>query len=310
MTEYWKSLPKKFCDACKCWFADNKASIEFHERGVRHKQNVEIRIREAQKKGKSRQDTTTATDDEMRRIEAAALKSFEKDVLANPSLSGQYSSAAAKLMSTQPSTALSSSDAPSKPPPAPSASSAAAKAEAQAKGEAMRRMKGQEKALEAVTSFQKKQVQEKAAKKWKEMKSEDGYSFFIHQDTMDSRWDPPPEGYVSLAEQMEADGETTDAVPAMRTKPLLPLLGATSSIGSWTTVEANISEPAYVFPTSSKVSPSDEMHNKAAEQDKVKMELKTKTVTSLEDVEGCGSFKKRKVMGDGKRQVRRREAED
>ena len=32
-TEYWKSNTRKFCEYCKCWFADNKASINFHEAG-------------------------------------------------------------------------------------------------------------------------------------------------------------------------------------------------------------------------------------------------------------------------------------
>ena len=27
-TEYWKSLPKKYCDFCKCWITDNKAVLD------------------------------------------------------------------------------------------------------------------------------------------------------------------------------------------------------------------------------------------------------------------------------------------
>ena len=68
MTEYWKSQPRRFCEICKCWFGDNKAvgefptlkhfgsekfhllaclqSIQHHEQGVRHKNNVQKRIKE------------------------------------------------------------------------------------------------------------------------------------------------------------------------------------------------------------------------------------------------------------------------
>lgn len=37
MADYWKSNAKKFCEICKVWFADNKISIENHERGLKHK---------------------------------------------------------------------------------------------------------------------------------------------------------------------------------------------------------------------------------------------------------------------------------
>ncbi|KAI0988363.1 hypothetical protein GJ496_009069 [Pomphorhynchus laevis] len=44
MTDYWKSNPKKYCEFCCCWYADNKISIEFHESGNRHKSNVTNRL--------------------------------------------------------------------------------------------------------------------------------------------------------------------------------------------------------------------------------------------------------------------------
>ncbi|XP_016420041.1 WW domain-binding protein 4-like [Sinocyclocheilus rhinocerous] len=46
MADYWKSQPRKFCQYCKCWIADNKPSIEFHERGKNHKENVAAKISE------------------------------------------------------------------------------------------------------------------------------------------------------------------------------------------------------------------------------------------------------------------------
>lgn len=69
-SEYWKSNPRKFCDFCKCWIADNKPSVEFHERGKRHKENVQIRLAEMGKKGRE--------DFEAKQNEADFLKSMEE----------------------------------------------------------------------------------------------------------------------------------------------------------------------------------------------------------------------------------------
>lgn len=50
MASYWKSNPRKFCDVCKCWLSDNKASIEFHERGKSHIAKKEKQITQIRKK--------------------------------------------------------------------------------------------------------------------------------------------------------------------------------------------------------------------------------------------------------------------
>lgn len=47
--DYWKSQGRKFCDFCKCWIADNKPSIDFHEGGKKHKENVSKRLKEIHK---------------------------------------------------------------------------------------------------------------------------------------------------------------------------------------------------------------------------------------------------------------------
>jgi len=47
--DYWKSQSRKFCDFCKCWIADNKPSIDFHEGGKKHKENVSKRLKEIHK---------------------------------------------------------------------------------------------------------------------------------------------------------------------------------------------------------------------------------------------------------------------
>ncbi|KAF7636731.1 WW domain-containing protein [Meloidogyne graminicola] len=55
MTDYWKSYAKKFCEICKCWYADNKISAERHELGARHKVMVQQRIRDSAKKAKNKE---------------------------------------------------------------------------------------------------------------------------------------------------------------------------------------------------------------------------------------------------------------
>ncbi|KAM9321191.1 WW domain-binding protein 4 [Gastrophryne carolinensis] len=80
MADYWKSQPKKFCAYCKCWIADNKPSIEFHERGKNHKENVTKKINEIKQKSvaKFKQDEKAAK--EFAAMEEAALKAYEEDL--------------------------------------------------------------------------------------------------------------------------------------------------------------------------------------------------------------------------------------
>ncbi|XP_056157376.1 WW domain-binding protein 4 [Lampris incognitus] len=80
MADYWKSQPKKFCQYCKCWIADNKPSIEFHERGKNHKENVAAKIAEIKKKSidKAKQDERMSK--EFAAMEEAALKAYQEDM--------------------------------------------------------------------------------------------------------------------------------------------------------------------------------------------------------------------------------------
>uniref|UniRef100_A0A673NBG1 WW domain-binding protein 4-like n=1 Tax=Sinocyclocheilus rhinocerous TaxID=307959 RepID=A0A673NBG1_9TELE len=60
MADYWKSQPRKFCQYCKCWIADNKPSIEFHERGKNHKENVAAKISEVRQEDLLRSECNTS----------------------------------------------------------------------------------------------------------------------------------------------------------------------------------------------------------------------------------------------------------
>ncbi|XP_036397025.1 WW domain-binding protein 4-like [Megalops cyprinoides] len=80
MADYWKSQPKKFCQYCKCWIADNKPSIEFHERGKNHKENVAAKIAEIKKKSIDKAKQEERMSKEFAAMEEAALKAFQEDL--------------------------------------------------------------------------------------------------------------------------------------------------------------------------------------------------------------------------------------
>ncbi|XP_034242650.1 WW domain-binding protein 4-like isoform X3 [Thrips palmi] len=50
--------------------------------------------------------------------------------------------------------------------------------------------------------LKRKRVKEKAkATKWHEARSDEGYSYYWHVDTNETKWEPPADGYISIADQ-------------------------------------------------------------------------------------------------------------
>ncbi|XP_048396326.1 WW domain-binding protein 4 isoform X3 [Stegostoma tigrinum] len=80
MADYWKSQPKKLCDYCKCWIADNKPSIEFHERGKNHQENVAKRISEIKKKSLDKAKEEDRKAKQFAEMESAAMKAYQEDL--------------------------------------------------------------------------------------------------------------------------------------------------------------------------------------------------------------------------------------
>uniref|UniRef100_A0A7E4W5C5 WW domain-binding protein 4 n=1 Tax=Panagrellus redivivus TaxID=6233 RepID=A0A7E4W5C5_PANRE len=76
MADYWKSNAKKFCEVCKCWFADNKLSVEHHERGARHKAMVQNRLRELSKNAETRDRENASLAATLAQMESAAIASM------------------------------------------------------------------------------------------------------------------------------------------------------------------------------------------------------------------------------------------
>ncbi|KAI0214720.1 WW domain-binding protein 4 [Lamellibrachia satsuma] len=90
MADYWKSQPRKFCEFCKCWIADNKPSRDFHERGKRHLENVQQKLDDLRKKGVRDTEKQEEMSESLRQMEEAALKAFKEDLKNNPALAAQY----------------------------------------------------------------------------------------------------------------------------------------------------------------------------------------------------------------------------
>lgn len=74
------------CDICKVWMADNKISIEIHERGKKHKEMAQRRIVEARKKGAQEIHDRDEVKRQLEALEKAARKAYEKDREDNPNL--------------------------------------------------------------------------------------------------------------------------------------------------------------------------------------------------------------------------------
>ncbi|XP_023299784.2 WW domain-binding protein 4 [Lucilia cuprina] len=80
MADYWKSNERKYCDFCKCWISDNKASISFHENGKRHKLNVAKRITDISRNSEKSEQEKRKMDAEIRKMEEAAMRSYAHDI--------------------------------------------------------------------------------------------------------------------------------------------------------------------------------------------------------------------------------------
>ncbi|VDD76284.1 unnamed protein product [Mesocestoides corti] len=88
MADYWKSNPKKYCGVCKCWIQDNFVSVNNHESGQRHINNVQKKLNELRRNAKS------SSEGKMREkislINDMAFVGMMKDIEHDPSLAKRY----------------------------------------------------------------------------------------------------------------------------------------------------------------------------------------------------------------------------
>uniref|UniRef100_A0A914QA52 WW domain-binding protein 4 n=1 Tax=Panagrolaimus davidi TaxID=227884 RepID=A0A914QA52_9BILA len=90
MSEYWKSNAKKYCEICKCWFADNKISVENHEKGLRHKGAVQARLREVSKKANETERANEKLASTLMQMEQAAIMSMNGAVRSSGGSSSSF----------------------------------------------------------------------------------------------------------------------------------------------------------------------------------------------------------------------------
>ncbi|XP_041936911.1 WW domain-binding protein 4 [Alosa sapidissima] len=176
MADYWKSQPKKFCQYCKCWIADNKPSVEFHERGKNHKLNVAAKIEEIKKKSIDQAKKEDRMSKEFAAMEEAALKAYEEDMKRLQTESGatEVEPQSKAVMEPQSKTRRPQQQSKKQRRPSPEASS---NSEADA---------------------------------WVEGLTDDGLIYYYNTGTGDSQWDKP-EGFQGQSEASAQDGQQNES---------------------------------------------------------------------------------------------------
>ena len=76
MTEYWVSQARHWCEYCRIYIAGNKSSIAFHENGKKHKEIVELSLRDMRMRGRERRIEQSDLQKELDKIERNALKDY------------------------------------------------------------------------------------------------------------------------------------------------------------------------------------------------------------------------------------------
>jgi len=285
MADYWKSQPRKFCDFCKCWITDNKPSVDFHEKGKRHQENVEKKIGELRKKGQKDYETKRKMDSDFRKMNEAALHAYQKDIARDPSL--------AKAKELEFHKTIPEPELPLPRLKMPRSSKAP--------------QKQGKKSFKFKNAMGGNVKNKGTVKSWFEGKTETGNTYYWDSESGESVWERPAEGFVSLAEQerqKKARSESSCATegPVYKGEPY----------GKWEKVETNQPEAVDLqLPVQKEV-----IEFKIAfDNSDSKVSFKEKTVSSIggKDVakEGASAiFKKRKFSADSKRNVRRKAEED
>ncbi|KAI2798795.1 WW domain binding protein 4 [Blomia tropicalis] len=222
MTDYWKSLTKKYCEYCKCWITENKSSLDFHERGFRHQANVRKRVHEIQKNSTIKDKEKAEYDAQIRKIEAAALNSFQGDIARNPSCSKEISNLKLNVSSSGQSDLVTNIK--------PGAYNRFGECVNQSE-ESEVLVNGKKRALETIAkSFEKKC-------KWREAKTADGVVYYWNKDTLETKHEAPKSGFLSLEEQNQFKTMPQSSTVQSSNDDFLSLSNQKRLYGGWKTVD-------------------------------------------------------------------------
>ncbi|XP_065354036.1 WW domain-binding protein 4 [Cloeon dipterum] len=335
MTEYWKSTEKKFCDFCKCWIANNRASIDFHERGKRHIGNVEKKIKDVGRKSQKDQKAKDYEARQLKIMEQNAMKSYMNDVYLKSDYSSQFvelpegyapeGEAGPSAMPTVKTQAELQAEAKQKIKEQAEMKAMQIQAERDAKEAAAKR------AAEAAGSSYTPVVKlgpgatstevlgtqrlrpknfrfQKKLPKWYEAKDKDDVSYYWNVITKATTYDKPADGFVSLElqernrKEEEEKQKTREEQWQIMKNPLknpLPECDKPTPFGAWTEVKS-AEESEHVdlqLPKNNRVQPVLPVFT---EEEMPEIKFKEKVVKSLAPGPGCSSepvaFKKRKIQ--------------
>ncbi|XP_054743398.1 WW domain-binding protein 4 [Anastrepha obliqua] len=187
MADYWKSNDRKYCDFCKCWISDNKASIAFHESGKRHKMNVAKRITDISRNSEKAERERKKMDAEIRKMEEAAMRSYAQDIHIGGDFTARTINAVLDATTTTGTVTASTSTAAGR---GKQVDPVRLPGNSDDEDEDGKRVRVQKVAPESVPN----------ASLWVEGVSEEGYTYYWNVKTNESVWEAPKEGYLSYAE--------------------------------------------------------------------------------------------------------------
>lgn len=195
MADYWKSNPRKFCDACKCWIADNKSSIQFHESGRKHQFNVQNRLSSIRHRASQKEKKEAKEGQWLEQMEKAALSDYRtKDLAGGSDLTARIFNEK-KLQVESIDNDKDGGIAPKSTHIGPQRPN---QPEIEGSSNLLRK-------IDAPTSGTKwhKVHGGVSPNKWYEARSEDGHVFYWNVETMESKWELPTEGFLSIQAQEE-----------------------------------------------------------------------------------------------------------